>query len=97
MMATVIGFGLLAGFILPAQADSAKVPELSGQTDTPTETAEQKAERMKWWNEARFGMFIHWGLYSIPAGEWQDHTYFGEWFLEQTHMPVSQYEKYANQ
>jgi alpha-L-fucosidase len=27
--------------------------------------------RMKWWRDAKFGMFIHWGLYSIPAGEWK--------------------------
>jgi len=25
---------------------------------------------MEWWREARFGMFIHWGLYAVPAGEW---------------------------
>ena len=31
------------------------------------ETDQQKAERMHWWTEARFGMFIHWGLYSLPA------------------------------
>lgn len=36
-----------------------------------TETAEQKQERMVWWTEARFGMFIHWGLYSVPGRhEW---------------------------
>jgi alpha-L-fucosidase len=63
------------------------------------ETAAQKAARMKWWNDARFGMFIHWGVYSVPAGEWngQTNSGFAEWFLEQTHMPVSQYEKFADQ
>ena len=35
--------------------------------------------RMEWWREARFGMFIHWGLYSIPAGTWQEKTTHGEW------------------
>ncbi|MBP1732411.1 MAG: alpha-L-fucosidase, partial [Deltaproteobacteria bacterium] len=35
------------------------------------ETAQQKEERMRWWTEARFGMFIHWGLYAQPARhEW---------------------------
>src|SRR5258706_42499 len=28
-------------------------------------------QRMQWWREARFGMFIHWGVYSVPAGVWQ--------------------------
>ena len=35
-----------------------------------TETVAQRDARMSWWREARFGMFIHWGLYSIPAGTW---------------------------
>jgi len=33
----------------------------------PKETPEQKAERMEWWTDARFGMFIHWGLYAQAA------------------------------
>ena len=37
----------------------------------PTETEEQRDERMAWWREARFGMFIHWGLYCSPAGTWK--------------------------
>ncbi len=40
-------------------------------------------------------MFTHWGLYSIPAGVYKDQTNLAEWFLEETHMPVSEYEKYA--
>jgi len=52
---------------------------------------------MGWFREARFGLFIHWGVYSVPAGEWKSNTGYGEWFLEETKMPVSQYEKYAEQ
>ncbi len=52
---------------------------------------------MKWFAEARFGMFIHWGVYSVPAGEWKERKNLGEWFMEETHMPVSQYEKFAQQ
>jgi alpha-L-fucosidase len=36
---------------------------------SPSETPTQKAERMKWWTEARFGMFIHWGLVSLKGTE----------------------------
>jgi alpha-L-fucosidase len=61
------------------------------------ESPAQRDARMKWWREARFGLFIHWGLYSVPAGEWQGKTNYGEWILEETHMPVSEYEKYAGQ
>ena len=34
------------------------------------ETTAQHNARMQWWRDARFGMFIHWGLYAVPAGEW---------------------------
>ncbi len=64
---------------------------------TPVETPEQHAVRMKWFSEARFGLFIHWGVYSVPAGEWKGKTNYGEWFMEETHMPVSQYENFAKQ
>ena len=65
--------------------------------DFTKETPEQLAKRMKWFNDARFGMFIHWGVYSVPAGEWEGKTNYGEWFMEETKMPVSQYEKFAQQ
>lgn len=56
-------------------------------------------ERMKWWREARFGMFIHWGLYAIPAGEWKGKKIpgIGEWIMERADIPVSEYEKLAQQ
>ena len=53
--------------------------------------------RMAWFRDARFGLFIHWGVYAVPAGEWGGKTNYGEWFLEETKMPVSQYEKFASQ
>jgi alpha-L-fucosidase len=61
------------------------------------ETAAQHDQRMAWFREARFGLFIHWGLYSVPAGEWNGKTNYGEWFLEETKMPVSQYEQFTKQ
>lgn len=62
-----------------------------------TETPEQKAARMKWFAEARFGMFIHWGLYSVPAGEYGGKTGYGEWIMESAKIPASEYEKFAGQ
>src|SRR5512147_213143 len=61
------------------------------------ESAAERDKRMAWFREARFGLFIHWGVYSVPAGEWQGKTNYGEWFMEETKMPVSQYEKFAAQ
>jgi alpha-L-fucosidase len=71
----------------------------AAQTNDPSfnETPAQRDARMAWFREARFGMFIHWGVYAVPAGEWNGKTGYGEWFLEETKMPVSQYEKFAAQ
>jgi len=58
-----------------------------------------KDERMGWWNQARFGMFIHWGLYAVPAGEWKGEKVsgIGEWIMERGQIPVSEYELLAGQ
>lgn len=36
-----------------------------------TESMKRHEQRMQWWREAKFGMFVHWGLYSMPEGEWK--------------------------
>jgi alpha-L-fucosidase len=51
-----------------------------------TETPEQKSKRMAWWTDARFGMFIHWGLYALPARH--------EWVKNYEKMTNEQYQKY---
>jgi alpha-L-fucosidase len=64
-----------------------------------TETAAQRDARMAWWREARFGMFIHWGLYSIPAGTWNGKQVpsIGEWIMNQGTIPVADYKALASQ
>ena len=52
---------------------------------------------MAWFSQARFGMFIHWGIYSVPAGEWEGKKDYAEWFQLQTQMPAEQYAKFATQ
>jgi len=63
------------------------------------ETKEQRDQRMKWWREAKFGMFIHWGLYAVPAGEWKGQQIggIGEWIMNNARIPVAEYEKLAAQ
>jgi len=63
------------------------------------ETTAQRDARMNWWREARFGMFIHWGLYAIPAGEWDGKQIggIGEWIMNSADVPVAEYEKLAGQ
>jgi len=70
---------------------------LAAPASRADETPAEKDARMAWFRDARFGMFLHWGVYSVPAGEWNGKKNYGEWFLEETHMPVSQYEKFADQ
>ncbi|MFO0985489.1 MAG: alpha-L-fucosidase [Planctomycetota bacterium] len=53
--------------------------------------------RMDWWRSARFGLFIHWGLYAIPAGEWNGETGHGEWIMNTAHIPVERYEQFRDQ
>jgi alpha-L-fucosidase len=62
-----------------------------------TETPVQHDARMAWWREARFGMFIHWGLYSIPAGTWEGKRYefIGEWIMNSASIPVADYKALA--
>ena len=52
-------------------------------------------KRMDWWREARFGMFIHWGLYAIPAGEWETGTNHAEWIRTTAEIPLEQYDKFV--
>lgn len=50
--------------------------------------------RMQWWRDARFGMFIHWGVYAVPAGEWkgQRSKEIGEWIMSWANIPRAEYE-----
>ncbi len=63
------------------------------------ETQQEREARMEWWKEARFGMFIHWGLYAVPAGEWngQRTDRIGEWIMDHLNIPIAEYEKFAPQ
>jgi len=56
-------------------------------------------ERIEWWREAKFGMFIHWGLYAVPAGEWNGEKTGGysEWIMHKKRIPVKEYEQLAEQ
>lgn len=71
----------LQAFATPSAELDMKLPEL----------AADKEKRIAWWREARFGMFIHWGLYAIPAGEWKGKVYGGasEWLMHTAQVPAA--------
>lgn len=54
-------------------------------------------QRMDWWREARFGMFIHWGLYAVPAGEWESTTNHAEWIRTTAQIPLDVYDSFFDQ
>ena len=58
------------------------------------ETPEQRAARMEWWNSARFGMFVHWGVYSVTGGEFRGHmpTNSAEWMMNKARIPIADYK-----
>lgn len=57
-------------------------------------TVSQPDQRLNWWRDARFGMFIHWGLYAVPAGEWNDKTGYGEWIRTSAEIPLETYDQF---
>ena len=52
-------------------------------------------DRMDWFHQAKFGMFIHWGLYAVPAGKWGEKTTHGEWIQLTAGIPCSEYDALA--
>ena len=70
-----------------------------GYTQNPTQSLQiTDEERMEWWTEARFGMFIHWGIYSVPAGFYKGvaQTNSAEWIMNKGKIPLCEYQKFAD-
>lgn len=64
---------------------------------TTSTTAAQT--KMQWWKDAKFGMFIHWGVYSVPAGTYEGKQVkgIGEWIMNTAKIPVATYRQYSRQ
>ncbi len=67
-----------------SQGDMLSIPQKPVKDDV-----NQRDQRMAWWREAKFGMFIHWGLYSLLGR--------GEWAMNRENIPVHEYEKLAQE
>jgi alpha-L-fucosidase len=75
-----------------------KFPRASPAMDPRAGEELTREQRIQWWREARFGMFIHWGLYSIPAGVWKDKVHeegYSEWIMFGEKIPAREYERLA--
>jgi alpha-L-fucosidase len=69
------------------------------QTQPPRAADPAREKRLEWFREAKYGLFIHWGLYAIPAGEWKGKRSLGlgEWIMNRSKIPVAEYESLAKQ
>jgi alpha-L-fucosidase len=65
---------------------------------TPSDS-DRAARREDAFRDARFGLFLHWGLYPLPAGEWrgQRMEYIGEWIMSRYRIPITEYEALASE
>lgn len=77
----------------PRETDKAAIEEaLNGWWKASMKNHE---ERIGWWRDARFGMFIHWGVYSVPGGEWngKEVTGYAEHLMRKEKIPVNEYRE----
>src|ERR1051326_6488161 len=86
---------LVAGLILVTLIGTLPACAQAPAADSP----EAREARLAWFKQAKYGMFIHWGLYAIPAGEWKGQRCpgLGEWIMNRCHIPVKEYEQLAKQ
>src|SRR5438034_269061 len=91
LVSLAVGGAALAGVCasrVEAQVLSTTAPK-APSTQAAAEPPAQHDARMAWWRQARFGMFIHWGIYAVPAQ--------GEWYMTNAHVPRERYAEYARQ
>jgi alpha-L-fucosidase len=87
---------LFLAFVVVA---AATVAVAGGSQSRQTRPDSAKEARLSWFREAKYGLFIHWGLYAIPAGEWKGKRSLGlgEWIMNRSQIPVREYEALAAQ
>src|SRR5215472_8949843 len=87
------GSAFAAGMV-PLDESGLRSTQRAGDQTAPDPAGEK---RLEWFREAKYGLFIHWGLYSIPAGQWNGRRIpgLGEWIMYRTPVPVREYEKLA--
>jgi alpha-L-fucosidase len=85
---------VLAGAIVAMRGAAALA-----QSPSPLPPDPEREARLGWFREAKYGLFIHWGLYAIPAGEWKGKRVpgIGEWIMNRAKIPVTEYEQLAKQ
>jgi alpha-L-fucosidase len=93
----ILALALVSGIFMAASAAETNSVSQSSADPYANETPAQRDARMEWWREARFGMFIHWGVYSVPAGTYDGKQIpgIGEWIMNKGKIPMAEYQAYA--
>src|SRR5262249_1060510 len=75
------------------------IPQTQQAATADVNAPEAREVRLAWFKQAKYGMFIHWGLYAIPAGEWKGQQIpgIGEWIMNRAKIPVKEYEQLTKQ
>lgn len=91
-MKKLIPFATAAALFAPTFAVAEEAAQL-------IETPAQQEKRMDWWHEAKFGMFIHWGIYSVVGGQYKGEELpnSAEWMMCRGKIPIAEYREYAEQ
>jgi len=94
LKAALVPASLLLAAFLPSILSAAESPD-----PYANETPAQRDARMNWWRQARFGMFIHWGVYSVPAGAYHGSRVpdLGEWIMCTGKIPMAAYQAFARE
>ena len=98
ILSTCLSVGLALSAVA-GRADETIQSATNASADYRSTPTISRAEKAAWFRDAKFGMFIHWGLYAIPAGEWQGKHYpgNGEWIMSRAKIPVARYAELAAQ
>ena len=95
-LAITAGLVTLAVTMTPAISENRVIEtEQTTEPEWHRKAMETREARIAWWREARFGMFIHWGVYSTLSGEWQGKPYGGyaEHIQRRAKIPIATYRK----
>jgi alpha-L-fucosidase len=105
LRAGFLGFALL-GLAVPVAAQTPATTAPPDRTGIDaglvdgrgSEVIDRSTVSTEWFQNARFGMFIHWGLYSAAGGEWQGRRYYGiaEWLMRRAEIPTAEYARIAD-
>lgn len=95
-IAVLVGIAIFSNLL---QNTSIQAQKLNSTSKSALSEEEIKERRLKWFREARFGMFIHWGLYAVPEGQWKGKLIpgLGEWIMNRAKIPAGEYEQLAGQ